>query len=603
MNIQSHPHFAVFSFIRKYCPLPRSGVALAPICLWLLSTQAAFSQVAPASYATLDQGPSWTQDVRREFYSRDQGSRIMPLSWMVALKQPNGRPFLESNLSRYGYLENELAIKAGLPVGFTISSSGYQDFLGGSEVVGMTCAACHTRQINIGDKVYRIDGAPGLVDLQSFLSDLDAAVNSILTDSARFADFAKAVLGNGAPSTQVSTLRQQVKSWFGPYHAIVSLGLPSSPWGLGRLDAIGMILNRLTGLDIGTSTDFVTPKNIRPANAPVRYPFLWNAPIQDKTQWPGVADNGNDILGLARNLGEVYGVFALFHPKKDLFHLLGVRYLDQNSANFDGLDALEGMVRKIGHPKFPGVIDINLALKGQAVFERPTDAGGCSECHAITPGKIRFFNQKTWHTPLLDVGTDSKQYELLHWTADTGVLTGAGIPFVVDPLKPTDQSISVLKLSVVGTILQRTVPVLLSTEIHAEGSLAAPDVGALLSGANADLKGAFQYPDVAAPNTYRYEARVMEGIWAAAPYLHNGSVATLTELLKPSAARLATFKIGASYDLVNVGLAADQPGLSFTLTTTSCDARNSGNSRCGHEYGTSLPESDKLALLEYLKTL
>ncbi|WP_349770486.1 hypothetical protein [Bradyrhizobium barranii] len=31
-----------------------------------------------------------------------------------------------------------------------------------------------------------------------------------------------------------------------------------------------------------------------------------------------------------------------------------------------------------------------------------------------------------------------------------------------------------------------------------------------------------------------YEARVLQGIWAAAPYLHNGSVPTLAELLKPS---------------------------------------------------------------------
>ncbi|MGB8900889.1 MAG: hypothetical protein WCC90_17330, partial [Methylocella sp.] len=41
-----------------------------------------------------------------------------------------------------------------------------------------------------------------------------------------------------------------------------------------------------------------------------RYPFLWNAARQDKTQWPGFAKNGIDLLGLARNLGEVYGVFG-----------------------------------------------------------------------------------------------------------------------------------------------------------------------------------------------------------------------------------------------------------------------------------------------------
>ena len=77
-----------------------------------------------------------------------------------------------------------------------------------------------------------------------------------------------------------------------------------------------MIFNRLTGLDLGPPPSYLIPGNIQKAAAPVRYPFLWNAAIQDHTQWPGFADNGNTILGLARNLGEVYGVFATFAPQK-----------------------------------------------------------------------------------------------------------------------------------------------------------------------------------------------------------------------------------------------------------------------------------------------
>ena len=93
--------------------------------------------------------------------------------------------------------------------------------------------------------------------------------------------------------------------------------LPDQPWGPGRLDAVGMIFNRLTGLGLGPPPTFMIEKNFRKAYAPVRYPFLWNATKQDKTQWPGFAPNGSDVLGLARNLGEVYGVFAEFEPKKD----------------------------------------------------------------------------------------------------------------------------------------------------------------------------------------------------------------------------------------------------------------------------------------------
>jgi hypothetical protein len=52
-----------------------------------------------------------------------------------------------------------------------------------------------------------------------------------------------------------------------------------------------------------------------------------------------------------------------------------------------------------------------------------------------------------------------------------------------------------------------------------------------------------------------------------------------------------------------VGLASEQTKFDYTLNTTDCSARNSGDSRCGHEYGTQLPPDEKKALLEYLKKL
>ena len=88
-----------------------------------------------------------------------------------------------------------------------------------------------------------------------------------------------------------------------------------------------------------------------------------------------------------------------------------------------------------------------------------------------------------------------------------------------------------------------------------------------------------------------------------APYLHNGSVPSLVELLKPAAERVSEFKIGPNYDIENVGLAANQSKFNYVLKTTDCSNRNSGNSRCGHEFGTSLPVAEKRALIEYLKTL
>ena len=577
-----------------------SAFLIGSTVLSLLAPLPAFTATPQA----IDQGTNWNAAARKDFYSRDQGSRIMPLRWIAALKQPGGEPFMADSLSRYGYLPNEESRPAGLPVGFTVASGS------NGQEIGMNCSACHTREIEVEGVPYRIDGGPGIVDFQSFLADLDKAVNTVLTDQQAFADFAHAVLGPTPGAEEKAKLRKAVQAWYLPYHTLMKGALPAQPWGPARLDAVSMIFNRLTGLDIGPPPTYMIPENIKPATAPVRYPFLWNAPIQDKTQWPGFADNGNNILGLARNLGEVYGVFGVFHPKKDSWRLLGIDYLHHNSANFQGLNALEDLVRKIGAPKWPWKIDQALATKGKEIFARKTDQGGCADCHAIQPGVTRFPDQKTWATPIQDVGTDSREYSILSWTVKTGVLEGARIPFLAEPLKPVDTAFNVLGTSVIGSILQHYVPVLLK----ADDAQAQKKVGQL--GAQADalsafppetasLKGAFRAPAavVKGAPSYAYEARVLEGIWAAAPYLHNGSVPTLAELLKPAAERVRSFKIGPAYDLVNVGLAVRQSKFDYTLDTTDCSDRNSGNSRCGHEFGTSLSAEEKKALLEYLKTL
>jgi hypothetical protein len=564
------------------------------LVLLVLLTPLPASAAAASAPVAVDQGETWTASAQKDFYSRDQGSRIMPLRWIAALKQPNGEPFMAESLSRYGYLPNEASRPPGLPVGFTVSSGN------GSKDIGMTCAACHTRQIEVDGASYRIDGGPAIVDFQSFLADLDTAVNTVLTDQKAFADFAQAVLGPAPTRKEKKQLRKALQAWYLPYHTLIQRALPSPAWGPARLDAVAMIFNRLAGLDIGPPPTYLIPENIKPATAPVRYPFLWNAPIQDKTQWPGFADNGNNILGLSRNLGEVYGVFAIFHPQKDKWRPLGVDYLVHNSANFQGLEALEDLVRKIGPPKWPWAVDQALASQGKAIYNRETEQGGCIACHGIAPGKTRFFEQKTWRTPIQDVGTDSREYDILSWTVKTGVLEGAKIPFLSKPLQPVDTAINVLSTAVLGSILQHYVPILMD---EAQVADAMKRNQSPFTPETADLKGAFDPSIAKAPTSFAYEARVLEGVWAAAPYLHNGSVPTLAELLKPAAERVSSFSIGPAYDVVNIGLATEQTKFNYTLKTTDCSDRNSGNSRCGHEFGTQLSADEKKALLEYLKTL
>jgi hypothetical protein len=541
----------------------------------------------------VDQGGDWNAFTRKEFYARDQGSRLIALKWIAALKQENGLPFLDDSLSRYGYLPNPESSPPGLAVGFVIANEG------GEATLGLTCSACHTRQIDVDGKEYRIDGGPAMADLWSLWSELDTAVGKVLSDPIAFADFSKSVIGLNQTPAQEAALRQEVLAWYARSHAITELGLPAKRWGPGRIDAVGMILNRVTGLDIGKPPSYINEKNIAPADAPVRPPFVWNAWRQDQTQWPGFAENGDDILALARNSGEVYGVFGVAHPKRDQTHLLDIDYLHDNTVNFAGLEALEDLMRHIGPPRWPWSIDANLAAKGKQIFDWPTDRGGCVECHGIKPGQPRLLTPDTWATTIQDVGTDSREYHGLIRTAETGVLEGAYIPIITDPLKAQDSSVAVLGVVVEGAILQRFIPVslnsLLRLDRDAAENLLEPQILA--------LKNAFKKQDTKAPPVFKYESRVLQGIWAAAPYLHNASVPSLAELLKPAAERVGDFKVGPAYDTVNVGLAANQTKFNYTMKTTDCGSRDSGDSRCGHEFGIKLSPEEKKALLEYLKTL
>ena len=561
---------------------------------------------APPVYpnaVTLDQGSNWTPESRGQFYSDDQGSRLIPLKWMQALKQPDGKPFANDSFARYGYLPNP---PGPWPVGFATGKSDDTDYL------GMTCAACHTRQITVGGVPYRIDGGPAIVLFQNFLSDLDAAVAAVATDGSAFAAFAQAVLGHTPTPAERAQLLSDVQAWFGPYHTLITRALPAKPWGPGRLDAVAMIFNRVTGLDIGTPERLI-PENIHTADAPVRYPFLWNAPKQDKTQWPGFLDNGNDLLGLARNIGEVNGVFSQFRPVKKI-GWPGIDY--KNSINIDGLLSLEQQLKNLGPPKWPfAAIDPNLAARGATVFA--TAASGkqsCADCHAQTPGITRFFNQPTWTTAMWDVGSDTREYDVLKWTASTGILSGAKISILgitlLPVLKPVDTALNITGFSVVGSIVSN------SNLLTASQGQFQATAGAIRGATSSppsltELRDSFARPRThlqklqltGQPPQHVYESRVLYGIWAAAPYLHNGSVPTLADLLKPAATRPATFAVGPAYDVDQVGLASSQTVFNFQYTTTDCNDLHSGNSRCGHDFGTDLPEADKKALLEYLKSL
>jgi hypothetical protein len=102
--------------------------------------------------------------------------------------------------------------------------------------------------------------------------------------------------------------------------------------------------------------------------------------------------------------------------------------------------------------------------------------------------------------------------------------------------------------------------------------------------------------EVGVRSTGKYFAATLNGVWARSPYLHNGSIRTMQDLLTPPAQRAKTFHRGSRvFDEQVIGY-TDEGAYLF-------DANGSGNANSGHDYGTHLSETKKRDLIEYLKTL
>ncbi|MBL4907804.1 MAG: hypothetical protein JKX94_10165 [Sneathiella sp.] len=105
--------------------------------------------------------------------------------------------------------------------------------------------------------------------------------------------------------------------------------------------------------------------------------------------------------------------------------------------------------------------------------------------------------------------------------------------------------------------------------------------------------------------TWGYANMPLDGLWLRAPYLHNGSVPTLRDLLSPAAERPQIFYRGHTVlDSKDLGFVHTKPTEKGRILFR-IDTRVRGNGNSGHEgfiYGTELSEPDKAALIEYLKT-
>ena len=322
---------------------------------------------------------NWNASDQQQFWFLDQGSQVMPYRWFLALEQAGSETLFrdDAHMDGFRYLPQRASGKNpdGLPIGFTKGEAEgnevYEEI--SDEWVGLTCAACHTGQIEFNGQKMLIDGAPTMADFEGFMQALVESLQATLDDGQKFDRFATRVLeSDSAIPAAKGLLREQLEEVTRIRTAWNRRNQGDHPYGFARLDAIGAIFNEVTAGALGI------PANARPANAPVSYPFLWDTPQHDRVQWNGSVENsGAGALG--RNVGEVLGVFGSLTFNTKSFPLSG----HKNSVNIRNLGQLEALVWKLQSPLWPetilpavGASDETLA-KGRDAFVQH-----CSGCHA-----------------------------------------------------------------------------------------------------------------------------------------------------------------------------------------------------------------------------
>lgn len=519
----------------------------------------------------LDQG--WTPAESADFYNRTQGSRLLPYPWFLALEQATSdKPFRDAaNVIRLGYLPQQANTcnPDGLPVGFVKDPKAHADR---TDWLGLTCAACHTTEIHHGTTAIRIDGGPTLGDLSALLTELTASLKATLDDPAKFDRFAARVAKS---DREKEHLRQQLDETYRFRRADDAMNRPPHPYGPARFDAFGRILNEVLVHALGV-TD---PMQKHPPDAPVSYPFLWDTPHHDVVQWNGVARNkvvGSEMLGgLTRNVGEVLGVFGnvTISPPNTATVFTGY----DSSARVPDLIHLEKLLHKLQSPKWPDVfppIDEEKRKAGEVLFNRH-----CVMCHHHLDRTDPNRAVTATMTPLKIVGTDPLMAtNFVTRKAKTGPLEGRRMFFVTgDRFGAEAPADEIVLHTVVGVIA---------------GSPWDQYKGAQLK----ELRA--RRPTVPDDALLAYKARPLNGIWATAPYLHNGSVPNLYQLLLPANQRVKEFHVGSRrFDPVNVGFETGAGGFLFRT-------HEPGNSNAGHEYAAPrLTDAERWQLVEYLKSL
>lgn len=539
-------------------------VPAALLVLFLVVTVSADQPAGDPPLTYLEQG--WSQEDRMAFYvQKEPGIWIMPYEWFEKLERADSKPGDIKMLNDPAFFKRyrillDPTVPNNLPVGFIKSAKPVErplpnPLLTKVHYVGQTCASCHTGQLIYKGKAYRIDGGSGMLDLLSFGGQIQASLMALRDDPDKFGRFA-ARLGITTPA-QRGELYNALIILLRVMDNVSPLGdkvvdqsqlprLYPLPWGFGRGDALGRGGNTLLAPLV--SHDARHPlgnPNRVPANAPVSTPHIWYSPQYDWVEWNGSIQNP-----MGRNIAQ-----AITTGRRLAFQNPLQPY--QSDVKLDVLHELEQeVIKKLTAPRWPQEFPFNssLAIKGKKLY-----VDHCMKCHVpeqMAPnafGQIYRMYAKSM-TPLHEIGTDPIMASNFY---SRQVRTGAikGVPD--------------------GAAGKEMVPAKEGMRLITSGMMKA---------------GNWSKTPIE-PNEWRaplaYIARLNAGIWATAPFLHNGSIPTLYALLSPREERPSQFCTGnLEFDPTDVGY---KSGLQGCEPTSIFDTTLSGNSNAGHEFRKLLP--------------
>jgi hypothetical protein len=560
------------------------------------------AEPAPIAAARGTESQGLTDLERQRFFHLAEGSEFVPYCALKLLAKEQGRT-LDAHFARYHLIPDAKSDTnpLGLPIGLTVSQDPFR-------LVGFNCAACHVAKIPTNPPQLVI-GGPGSFDIRQFYDDLIPWLTELRSDNKRLRKVAWCMLlGSkdraGASSGDDQTSEKEVSRELldeleqgttdDRTHAQLYDGVDeaaSDPTSSGAHPALerattgavavsnrfkalpgekrkrvlesfvegfkrakGLLVARLQSLDIvgavgkvepttlpgpGRVDAFMTAINL--LNAP-RATLSMDSPVAFPHLW-GVAQlkwvhwDNNTNATLQRNLGQAIGVGALLAT--DPGHPTKVL---GTTLKIPEILELESLIRKITPPLSPlASAGSTLVSAGEATYKQQ-----CARCH--------------------EPKSDGSMPDLLPG----------------DHVQTDDRRLKNFERSFEGQPLLE---------------LLAGQLAEVERSAKADS----QEKKVAWRLTGKYGARTLRGVWATAPYLHNGSVPTLRDLLTAPEQRPKKFVLDHSrYDAERVGFALLPQA---TDVSPEFDTSKSGNGNGGHPYGTDLEEGKKQALLVYLKQL